>query len=185
MNLETQEMAQGTAPDATTPKTTGASRARTIPQPDSAAGEHRRLIWRLLSYWEEQRGERDFPALADIDPAAIHHLWPYCFVLDVSNYAGFPYFQHLGPALARYSGVFLSGPNDWSHTLLKRAVHHYQEALSREAPVLVEEKLTLFDNQQLLFRSVLLPLSDDQRKVDHLLGAANGSLCPPKPAAGR
>lgn len=180
MSLNSPETAQNRAPDGRAPGVSAAA----IPKPDIAAGEHRRLTWRLLAYWEQQRGERDFPALADIESEKIHHIWPYCFVLDVSNYSGFPYFKYLGPALARYSGIFLSGPHDWSHTLLKRAVHHYQEALTREAPVLVEEKLTLFDNQRLLFRSVLLPLSDDQRKVDHLLGAANGNICRPEAESG-
>ena len=173
MSLNNQRPAQAAVIDGRVLGSTGSA----VPKPDVAGGDHRRLTWRLLASWETKRGERDFPALADIEPSEVHHLWPYCFVLDVSNFPRFPYFQYLGPALARYSGIFLSGPDDWSHTLLKRAVHHYQEALAREAPVLVEEKLTLYDNQRLLFRSVLLPLSDDQSKVNYLLGAANGSFC--------
>ncbi|MDJ0609356.1 MAG: PAS domain-containing protein [Kiloniellales bacterium] len=137
--------------------------------------DQRRLTWRLLSYWERLRGERDFPTLSDVKAEEIPELWPYCFILDVKNFREFPYFHYFGRSLARYSGVFLSGHQDLSHTLLKKAVCHYREAVERGAPVLVEEELTQFDRRRLLFRSVLLPLSEDQVSVDYLLGAANGA----------
>jgi hypothetical protein len=140
------------------------------------ARNNRRLNWRLLAYWEQLRGDRDYPALADVDPEAISDIWPYCFLLDVRNYQAFPYFHYLGPSLAKYSGIFLSGQHEWAQTFLKKAVCHFREALERGAPVLVEEELTQFDNRKLLFRSVLLPLSDDQETINYLLGAANGTL---------
>jgi hypothetical protein len=146
------------------------------PAAAEAEGKEKRLIWRLLNYWEQQRGDRDYPALEDIDPAAISEIWPYCFLLDVKNYRAFPYFQYLGPSLAKYSGIFLGGQHDWSFTLLKKAVCHFREALERGAPVLVEEELTQYDNRKLLLRSVLLPLSEDQEAIDHMLGAAHGIL---------
>lgn len=144
-----------------------------------AGPKQRRVIWQLLDYWERKRGDRDFPSLDDIDPEEIAELWPYCFILDVENFRDVPYFHYLGPKLARYSGVFLSGRHDWSRTLLKKAVCHYQEALTRRAPVLVEEDLTQYDNKRLLFRSVLLPLSDDGVTIKFLFGAANGKIQSP------
>ncbi len=147
-----------------------------LPAASVEEGMEKRLIWRLLNYWEQQRGDRDYPSLDDINPAAIGEIWPYCFLLDVEHYRTFPYFQYLGPGLAKYSGIFLGGQRDWSFTLLKKAVCHFREALERGAPVLVEEELTQYDNQKLLLRSVLLPLSADQVTIDHLLGAAHGIL---------
>ena len=136
----------------------------------------RRLAGKLLSYWEEKRGARQQPSLQDIDPEEIADLWPHCFILDVANFQDFPYFHYLGPRLARYSGIFLSGRYDWSRTLLKKSVCHYREALERRAPVLLEEELTQYDNTKLLFRSILLPLSDDGDSINYLLGAANGTV---------
>ena len=40
----------------------------------------------------------------------------------------------------------------------------------------MEEELTQYDNRKLLLRSVILPLSNDQETIDHLLGAAHGIL---------
>ena len=135
----------------------------------------RRMVWRVLTYWEQKRGNRDYPSLSDISEADIPDLWPSCYILDVENYRDFPYFHYLGGELAKYSGVFLSG-QDWALTLLKKTVCHYREALERASPILVEEELTQYNNQRLLFRSVLLPLSDDQSTINYMLGAANGTI---------
>lgn len=159
-------------------KDTSPDKDRTDCGPISAGASlqnQRRLTWRLLNYWEQARGDRDFPALSDIKPEDIEHIWPYCFILEVEDFREFPYFRYLGHSFARYSGIFLCGQHELTHTLLKRAVCHYREAISRGAPVLVEEELTQFDKRKLLFRSVLLPLSEDQKTVSYLLGAANGS----------
>lgn len=136
----------------------------------------RRLNRRILKYWEERRGAREFPALADIDPAAIPDMWPSCFVLDTLSNFSIPYFHYFGSNLSRYSGVFLSGKQDWTATLLDHAVFHYRKALEERRPLLIENVLTLFDGSKLLFRSVLLPLSDDQKTINYLLGAANGKV---------
>ncbi|MFQ5972871.1 MAG: PAS domain-containing protein [Alphaproteobacteria bacterium] len=131
---------------------------------------------RLLAYWERQRGDRSFPALADIDSATIGDMWPWCLILDTVNGRDFPCFSYLGPMLARYSGIFLSGKTDWTHTLLDKSVQRFRETLEHRAPVLIEDELALYDGRRLLFRSILLPLSDDGQVIDHVLGAANGKL---------
>jgi hypothetical protein len=136
----------------------------------------RRLANRLLNYWEGKRRGRSFPALADIRESEIAELWPWCFVLDVKESHSFPYFQFLGRELGRYSGVFLSGERDWSLTLLDKATAGFAEVLSRRAPVLIENEIARYDKKKLMFRSVLLPLSDDQANINYVLGAANGKL---------
>lgn len=136
----------------------------------------KRLVWQLLNYWQDCRGTRDFPSLSDIDPEAIDHLWPHCFVLDTVAASNFPYFNYLGPELAKYSGILLSGQSNWTQTLLDKAVDQFNEAVEKRLPVIVEDEMTLFDGGQLLFRSVLLPLSDDQKTINYLLGGANGKI---------
>ncbi len=136
----------------------------------------RRLVRRLMHYWLQRCGEREFPCLNDIDRDAISDIWPFCFVLDTLSNHNFPYFHYLGPSIGKYSGVFLSGKTDWTLTHLDKAVRKYREALDQRTPVLTEEELTLFNGGTLLFRSVLLPLSDDQVTINFLLGAANGTV---------
>jgi hypothetical protein len=148
---------------------TGAALAEIAPR-------QRRLVLELWDHWEAKRGARRYPSLDDIDPGDIAGIWPHCFILDVTSFQNFPYFHYLGPRVARYSGVFLNGRHDWSRTLLKKMVCHYKEALERREPVLLEDELTQFNSRRLLFRSVLLPLSDDQIAINYLLGAANGTI---------
>ena len=101
---------------------------------------------------------------------------PHCFILDTVAARNFPYFQYLGPELAKYCGVLLSGQTDWTQTLLDKAVGQFNDAVEKRLPVLVENKMTLFDGRKLLFRSVLLPISDDQQTINYLLGGANGKI---------
>jgi hypothetical protein len=143
---------------------------------DWPAEAERRLTWRLFNYWDRVRDNRPFPALADIDGAAIPDMWPWCFVLEAENGMSAPYFHYLGSELARYSGVFLSGADDWRLTLLDKAASHLDRTLTARAPVLVEDELRRYDGRELLFRSIMLPLSDDGATVGHVLGAANGLL---------
>ena len=149
------------------------------PGPGTKRGRDDRLTYRLLAYWDERRGERDFPRLREIDPADIEDMWPHCFVLDVRCFGDSPYFHYLGASLAKFSGIFLSGNHDWSSTLLRMAVCHFREAMSRRGPILVEDELTLYDTRKLLFRSTLLPLSDNGQDIDHILGAATGKIVRP------
>ncbi len=61
-------------------------------------------------------------------------------------------------------------------TLLDKAVRKYREALAQRTTVPTEEELILCNGGTLLFRSVLLPLSDDRVTINFLLGAANGTV---------
>ncbi len=143
--------------------------------PAASAGE-RRLALTLKKYWDSKRAGREFPALADIVPAEIAELWPWCFLLDVEQSPTFPYFRYLGRELSRHSGVFLSGETDWTSALLERALANYAEVLRERLPVVVEEQIARFDRRTLLFRATLLPLSADGARIDYVLGAANGKL---------
>jgi hypothetical protein len=136
----------------------------------------RRLTYRLLNYWDELRGGRPFPRLADIDSSAIPDIWPWCFVLDTHLDYPSPYFQYLGEDLAKYSGIYLSGKDDWRMTLLDKAASHLGRTLSVREPILIEDELTRFDGRELVFRSIMLPLSDDGESISHVLGAANGRV---------
>ncbi len=151
-----------------------------LPPPQPTDGElqgiERRLVYRIMRYWQQQCDGRPYPCLDEIDPEAIADMWPSCFVLEVGNSANAPYFHYLGSSLAKYSGVFLGGEDDWSLTLLDKATHRFRDAVDHRQPVMLEDEITRFDGTQLLFRSILLPLSDNGETINYLLGAANGKI---------
>lgn len=131
---------------------------------------------RLWHYWNSKKQGRLFPALDDIAPAEIEDLWPYCFVLKISDSREFPNFHYLGSALAQYSGVFLSGKGNWDRTLLDMAAREFARTIAGRRPVILEDELRRYDGKLLLFRSIMLPLSDDEVDINYVLGAANGVL---------
>ena len=71
---------------------------------------------------------------------------------------------------------FLGGKDDWSLTLLDKATHRFQDAMTHRQPVMLEDEIVRYDGTQLLFRSILLPLSDNGETINYLLGAANGKI---------
>jgi hypothetical protein len=84
----------------------------------------------------------------------------------------------LGEKLKIYSSIFLGAERDWiaDSTLFDKAAENVSEVFERKRPIFIEEELVRFDRRRLMFRVVLLPLSDDQKTIDHVLGGANGKL---------
>ena len=90
----------------------------------------RRLYRHLLTYWQRQRRGRSFPALADIRPQDIGDLWSSCFILDPVSDPHFPCFHYLGPALAKYVGILLSGSSDWTEAAERFQVEVWGEGIA-------------------------------------------------------
>lgn len=134
----------------------------------------RRLNRRLFDYWQRKCRAGGLPCPSTIDAAELGGDWDYCFLLDARDLPDFANFIHLGQKLAPFSGVYLSGKEDWFRTVLDKTTQQVPRALQSRKPVLCDDELTLFDGRRLLFRTVLLPLSEDGTAVTHLLGAANG-----------
>jgi len=140
--------------------------------------KERRLVYRLRNYLESLRHDRPYPALGDIDPAAIPDIWPWCFVIDVGCKGPLPEFQYMGPHFAVYSRLFVGSERDniADSTMLDKATERWSEVMEQAKPIIVEEEITRFDRRRLLFRSAMFPLSDDQIHINFVIGAANGKL---------
>lgn len=136
----------------------------------------RRLVGRFLAYWHHLCRGRPYPRLRDIDPEEISDDWRWAFLLDTASYQEFPNFKYLGPDIAKYSGVFLSGEDSFTSTLLDVATHKLARVFDEGCPLLMEDEVTRFDGKRLMFRAVLLPLSDDGKNINYVLGAANGKM---------
>ena len=62
------------------------------------------------------------------------------------------------------------------NSVASKTVVNFHRALDERKALLIEDQVALYDGSHLLFRSVLLPLSDDQQTINYLLGAANGKI---------
>lgn len=136
----------------------------------------RRLINRLADYWASLLDGRDMPSLKDLKPEHLEDMRPFCFVIDVSKDVDAPTFRFAGSAVQR-DGVRVKPGDPISSvgkaTLLGRIADHYLEAIANGAPVGIEAEYQTAAGEEVLYRGIVLPLSDDGERVDYVLGAIN------------
>ena len=143
---------------------------------DAPQGMERRLVLRLLTHWRELTGEREYPSFSELDPAAIPDIWNYSFVLDIAGHMEDPIFRLAGADFAAYSPVELrdlpisQAPQD---SLIAKSVEFAQEVIAKQVPISRGGEFVKPDGVKVLYRGIILPMSDDGFTVSGLLGAAN------------
>jgi len=142
--------------------------------------EERRLVLRLMAYWDDLRNEREFPAVEEIDPETIGDDWPHCFILRLAEPTSAARLQAVGDDLL--NGHILEPGTQIADcpadTLLYQALKPLNRMLDKGIPMSIGGEAEI-GGTPTLYRSILLPLSNDEATIDHVLGAANG-----KPADG-
>lgn len=148
---------------------------------DAPKGMERRLVLRLLSHWrglldQDESGEREIPSFSQLDPVSIPDIWDHSFVLDIVGHMEDPIFRLVGPKLAAFTSVDLSNlavskaPRD---NLIEKSVEFVQEVISKQVPISRGGEFIKPDGVKVLYRGIILPMSDDGLTVTGLLGAAN------------
>ena len=135
----------------------------------------RRLVFRLLGHWRELILDGELPSFASLDLVELADVWPFCFALDTTEFADDPIIRVAEPAIAadagRIVGRHLSDlPGS---TLLGHACSYVQEVLRKRVPISRGGSIIRPDGTRILYRSILLPMSDDGHAICGLLGAAN------------
>ncbi len=145
-----------------------------------STGIERRLVLRLLSYWRDllknEQDTRLFPSFADIDPTAIHDIWQHCFALDLFGHESGPVFRAVGSEFSNYfDGTLANLPVSElkPDTLTALSSGYFTEVLEKNAPISRGGQIGGPDGTNLLYRSILLPMSDDGETISGFLGAAN------------
>jgi len=124
----------------------------------------RRLVWRVLRHWTEMVSGRGCPRRDEIDPWMLGEDWVNCLLIAVQSPVELSHFVTVGENLA----VALC-PKD---TLAGVLLSHLPRVLSARRCLIIEGGATL-RSAPILFRSALLPLSDDGMTIDYVLGAVN------------
>lgn len=143
---------------------------------DMPKGMERRMVLRLLAHWRELCGERNFPSFADLDPSTFPDIWENAFVLDLVGHADDPVFRLAGDSYVAHTGAEIrnmrvsEAPRD---TLAEKSVRYYREVIQKGVPISRGGEFTKPDGMIVLYRSVILPMSDDGETISGLLGAAN------------
>lgn len=148
------------------------------PASDDAANPiERRLVMRVLKRWRELARERDMPALADITGEAMPDLWPNCFVLGIEAGTTALSFRHVGATFIDdgVSGLVGQPPSAVPpETLLGQAVKACPIVMRKLVPNSVGGSFTHRSGRLTLYRAIVLPLAQDGRQLEALLGAVNG-----------
>ncbi len=143
---------------------------------DAPQGMERRMVLRLLARWRQWQDDDDFSSFSCVDPEEIEDMWPYCFVLDFLGYEEDLVVRMVGDALADYMpyDVVNNRLSDLpAGTLVEHAAAYYPEILHRGVPISRGGEFKKYDGKKVLYRSIILPMSDDGRTISGLLGAAN------------
>jgi hypothetical protein len=135
----------------------------------------RRLTIRLMGFWQATRLAAERCARADDFLAVVPDDLIGDCCMAVLNASGAWELHDIGDDIARHSGV--TGPsakleNVPSGSLLAEAVRGLDDAFNFISPVLHEGETRDENGAKALFRSILLPLADDQGRVMQVLAAA-------------
>ncbi len=141
--------------------------------------DERRMHVRAYDRWVAMLGTRAYPAIADLDAAALGEFGPYSVLLDFSADPADPAITYLGRAL-REDGA-LGGEVETiadvpSDSLLSRLTNHYDEVLANRAPVGFEAEFVSGRGEQTLYRGILMPFSSDGEAIDFVHGVINWKL---------
>lgn len=137
-------------------------------------GVERRANSRALKYWQGLAGDRRFPSRRDVTRDSAGDLWDHLFMVEITATAADYRFAMAGAVLCAALGRDPTGEKVATALpggMGARTVFLHQAAVGLKGPVDDANKWTRPDGAEILYRSILLPLSDDGQTVNALLGA--------------
>src|SRR6516225_8803818 len=129
--------------------------------------EERRLVWRVLRHWTEISHSGRFPRRDQIDPWMRGEDGAICLVITVESPIELSHFVVVGVNLA----IALCPTDTLAGVLLSQV----PRVVSARRGLMIEGVATL-RGMGILYRTVLLPLSEAGVVIDHAFGATNYRL---------
>lgn len=147
-----------------------------IEAPPEIGTDERRMHVRAYNYWASLLGERSFPSIEDLDPAAIEDFGLHSVLLDFTAGIENPAVAYLGSALRE--ACELDGDIHYiadvpSRSLLSRLTDHYLQIIANCAPIGFEAEFVNQRGAEILYRGILMPFSSDDDTIDFVYGVIN------------
>jgi len=145
----------------------------------------KRLVIRMLELWRRARRADGLPHGSQLMPADAGADASQLFQIDVLSPTG-ARFIHIGSSLhlpdwpQKPAPLVVECPED---TVLSLASRHWREIVTRRVPV-TRGGLSRHLGALVLYRSIMMPLVDDDGRIATILGAANWRMVeehPPTP----
>lgn len=127
----------------------------------------------LHQHWEARRGARAMPSRADLDPVELpRQLLPNLFLVDVEEEPRRFRYRLVGTELTAVMKRELKGLyiDEMPFLFRKFALPAYAEVMERAAPT-YREINAIEALWRIRYKRLLLPLSDDGRRINMILGA--------------
>jgi hypothetical protein len=144
--------------------------------------DERRLIMRVYGAWKALAAN-GFPKPSDIDPASLGNDWANCLMVELDPLLVRSRFSHVGEnlrAASAFDGSCISDCRQGS--LLDLVTRRIPQVTLKKAPLGFGGS-TPQDDGDLLYRTVLVPLSRDGDRIDSVLGAIAFRIVPVAPEA--
>jgi hypothetical protein len=140
----------------------------------TSGSEDRRLVSRLLHRVTGGEARRALPRLNDVDPWLIGQDWANCALISVRQPHAQSVFTVVGDNLLPTGLALDHEPISKcpARTLLGVILPYFGQAVDVRACLMIEGAADHFD-RPILYRGLLLPLSEDNVKIDAVLIAAN------------
>lgn len=140
------------------------------------SAQDRRLVFKLLRHWRNARGDALYPPLKAVYAQPFDEILPCTFELAVGEPGSEPLFRRIGLELQAGLESPLEGrPVSAAppSSLLAHAIQPWIQALRRGLPISVGSDFVDAAGRTILFRTIVMPVSDDGVTIDALLGGAN------------
>ena len=145
--------------------------------PSPVGQEERRMQVRAYNHWVGLLGPRQYPAIGQLKLDELGDFGPHAVLLDLRADIDNPTIPYVGSALAEDFEASASPTrlaDVPSRSLLSRITDHYMQILANQAPIGFEAEFTNQHGNTVLYRGILLPFSEDDRAISHILGVING-----------
>ncbi len=131
---------------------------------------------RLLAYWQERSGQREFPRRADIDPIDLRFMLERIALTEVHEDPANPGARRyrlrlVGSFWYRLIGYELTGTwtHDFQHVNQRKLTEDFYAVLIEGRQPRFAERDMIVDDQLLRYEIMLLPLSEDGSRISMIM----------------
>jgi len=140
-----------------------------------AHSPEQRLVLRVLAQWRSLCGATSLPRRAQIDPRVFGRDWGNCLLIDVDPKPERSRFAYVGEKLRDPTWPTLERQSICEcqdGTLVHAATFYLARVIAKRVPISTGG-VGIHLGVPILYRSILLPLSESGDRIDGMLGAAN------------
>ena len=147
---------------------------------DAVIGQERRISERLLSLWEELRGDREIPQESDLDIQLLSDYWESCFMVEITNRGDerdYKY-SYLGSSIIDAYGDDLTGKEVYNHLIApytQMLLLKFETVVGDLATVTDESEFMNLKGDMIRYRQCLVPLGSADGRVGFILGTMTWS----------